>query len=550
MSLLAHQPLGQLLIGRGFLQAPQLDSALQEQRRCNHQKLLGEILIEMSFCSQTHVSEALACAEGIPFAGITPRLADPRVVSLLPHDYLTANGVLPLFLVEDVLTIAVSEPANLFLLEEIERRTGYSLQVVAATAHDIRATLEAYLPEEQVFVVDDIGPEGAGQSFTLLDRPPRSDPKIAAPDQPAILKLIEYSIRHALAEGASEIHFEPSESGLRIRFRIDGRLCEKLRPPRRLHAGLLTHVKEMTGLDSAQCALPQDGRMRLRAAGRTLTVHASTIPAHFGENLVLRIGADDAGPLKLEKLGFGYEMLKHWRKLIAQRAGLILITGPSGSGRRATLYSALQERNGPDSNLCAIEDAIEHPLPGVNQFPIDEPAGFGFPAALRAVLRQEPDVLMVSDIPDVQTGRLCAQAALSGKLVLAAMHSADTLAALGRLMHLGVEPHLLGATVTGVLGLRLARRLCPHCREGYEPGSAERRQLDRHAANITTLFRARGCERCRNTGFAGRVGIQELLIPDANFADRLGQGAAMSDLRPLAQAAGLTSLDEIFRITT
>lgn len=563
MTLLDHKPLGQVLLGRGLLQPPQLDRALHEQHVASQRKLLGEVLIDLQLCAEEHVAEALALADGIPFARITPRLADPRVVALLPREFLDANAVLPLFLVENVLTVAFAEPINIFLREQIEHRTGYRVQVVAATGRDIRSTLEAFVPGEQVFVVNDVTPL-AGEALAVIDPPPvaRGDsPAI----EPAVLKLIDYTLRHALAEGTSEIHIEPGDREMRIRYRIDGRLCEKLRPPHRLHADLLARVKEMAGLDPAQRAVPQEGRLRMSAGSRTLTLHVNTVPARFGEKMLVRIADDDRGPLKLEKLGFSYEMLKRWRKLISLPAGLLLITGPSGSGKRTVLYSALQERNTPDANLCTIEDPIEHPLSGVNQFPIDAASGFTFPAALRAVLRQEPDVLMVSELADPDAARLCAQAALGGKLVLGAMHSADAPAALSRLIHLGVEPHLLGATVAGVLARRLVRKLCPHCREAYEPASAEKRQLDRYNANLTTLYRSKGCDRCRRTGYAGRIGIHELLVPDDAFCDRLSQGAPLAELRGLAHPTGLkplradgfeklrtglTTLDEIYRATT
>jgi type IV pilus assembly protein PilB len=567
MTVIEHKPLGQLLMGRGLLQEPQLDRALAAQRAGRHQKLLGEILVELQICSEEQVAQTLAEADGLPFARMSPKLADPQVVALLPHEFLERNGVLPLFLVEGVLTVAVSEPANLFLLEEIERRTGHRVQIVAATGRDIRATLQAYLPAERVFVVDEVAEDLGPDAYKLLDPPSHrmAAKKGDAPVEPAVLKLVEYCIYHSLREGASEVHVEPGDNDLRIRYRIDGRLVEKLRPPLRLHGDLVARVKRMAGLDPKPGVLPQEGRLRLAADKRTATLHVSTVPGRSGEKLVLRVAEDDRGPLKLEKLGFSYEMLKQWRKLITLPAGLVLVTGPSGSGKRATLYSSLQERNTPDANLCSVEDPVEHPIPGVNQFPVDDAAGFSFPVAIRAVLRQTPDVLMLSDLRDADAARIAAQAALGGRLVLAAMHAADAPAALARLAHLGLESHLLGATVAGVLARRLVRKLCPGCREAYEPTLAEKRQLEPFGGALKTLYRPRGCDRCRNLGFAGRIGIHELLIPDDTLSDRLSQGIALADLRTLARQSGLkslradgiekarsglTTLDEVFRVTT
>ncbi|MDB5332408.1 MAG: type secretion system protein, partial [Phycisphaerales bacterium] len=443
---------------------------------------------------------------------------------------------------------------------------GYRVQIVAATGRDIRATLHAYLPGEKVFVVDEVAGDLGPDAFKVLDPPTHrlAVKKGEPPVEPAVLKLVEYCVYHSLKEGASEVHVEPGDSNLRIRYRIDGRLVEKLRPPSRLHGDLVGRIKRMAGMDSKP-GVPQEGRLRLAVDKRPVTFLVSIVPSRAGEKLVLRVAEDDRGTLKLEKLGFSYEMLKQWRKVISLPAGLVLVAGPSGSGKRATLYSALQERNTPDANLCSVEDPVELALPGVNQFPVDESASFGFPVALRAVLRQQPDVLMISDLRDADTARLAAQAALGGKLVLAGMHAMDVPSALARLAHLGLESHLLGATIAGVLARRLVRKLCPGCREAYEPTLAEKRQLEPFGGNLKTLYHPRGCDRCRNLGYAGRIGIHELIIPDDTLSDRLSQGIPLSDLRTLARHAGmkslradgiekarsgLTTLDEVFRVTT
>ncbi|HET6251519.1 MAG TPA: GspE/PulE family protein [Tepidisphaeraceae bacterium] len=565
MKTASRQPLGQLLIGRGFVRGPQLDLALDEQRRSNHQKLLGEILVDRQICSQEQVAEALADADGIPFARISPRLADPQVVAILPRDFLFTNGVLPLFLVENTLTLAMAEPSNLFLAEQIERRTGFAVQIVAATIAEIRATLEAYLPEEKTFVVDRISTKPADGSMKLIDAFPT--PMNESAIEPAIDKLVDYCIQNAVVESAGEVHVEPGDEMLRIRYRIDGRLVEKLRPPARLHAALVAKIKQLAGLDAAQLRLPQEGQLRLAVSERRLTIHISTIPGRFGEKLVLRLSDDDRTPLKLEKLGFSYEMLKQWRRLIALPSGLVIVAGPSGSGKRATLYSALQERNSAELNLCTVEDRVEQTLPGINQFQVDLAGGFTFPAMLRAVLKQEPDMLAISDLPDAQAARAAAQAALGGLLVLGAMYASDAPAALSRLIHLGVEPHLLGSAISGVLARRVVRKLCPHCRQAYEASSVERRQLEKlsPAAGPLTLYRAQGCDRCRGLGYAGRIGVHELLVIDDALRDGVSRGISLADLRTMAGAsgmkplradafekarAGLTTLDEVFRVTT
>lgn len=560
---LEPQPLGQLLVSRGLIESAQLDRALAEQRRSNHQKLLGEILVEQQLCSDEQVIEALALAYGLPFARVKPRLVDPRAVALLPYDFLLRNLVLPMFQVEKTLTVALAEPANLFLVEEIERRTGLAAQVVAATAKDIRSTLEAYLPREKAFVIDGTIPDVGPSAFRLLDPPSSRRASECAADAP-VVRLIEYCIYTAITQKAAEIHVEPGDADFRIRFRIDGRMVQKLHPPHRLHGPVIDRLKSMAGLDPAQKLIAQEGIFRVAVDDRPYTLRTVIAPGRAGEKMVLRISQEDRATLKLEKLGFSYDMLKQWRKLLCSNSGLLLVCGPAGSGKHAVLHSSLAERNTEDCNVCTVEDPIEQVLARVNQFAADEAAGFTFANAFRAVLRQEPDVIMLSDIRDAETARLAAQAALSGKLVLASMHAQDGVSAISRLTHLGLEPHLLGSTLLGVLSRRLVRKLCPNCKAAYEPSSAQKRQIEPRAVGLTTLFRARGCDRCHNLGFLGRIGIHELLVPDEGLRERLSAGIALADLnaycrqrglKPLKAdgldkaQAGVTTAEEVFRVT-
>lgn len=559
------RPLGELLIHRGFLQPAQLDRALQEQRRGDRQKLLGEILIEQKWCSPEQVTETLAAAYGIPFARITPKLADPKVIDVLPRAFLERNRVLPLFRVDGVLTVAVPEPTDVFLQEEIARLSGCQVQFVAATAHDIDATLQVYLPQDQVFVIDEILDDLDSQKFSIIRSPGAGPCTDALASDPMVVKLVRYSLYKAVQEGATEIHVEPGEKDFRIRYRIDGRLTEKRRPPRALHAGMVARLKWMAELEAAQVRKPQDGLLRLIIDGRPVSLILTTAPARLGEVVVLRVAETNSVPLNLEKLGFAYDTFKQWRKLITLPQGLVLVTGPAGSGKRTTLYASLRELNAVESNLCTVEESIEANIPGTNQTQVDERAGFGFPAAIAAILRQSPDVLMVSDLRDTASARLAAQAALDGRLVIGATSAPDAPAAVNWLLNLGVEPYLLGAALSGVLAQRLVRKLCQACKEPYPPGPAEKRQFERHlGATIETLYRPKACARCRNIGYFGRIAVHELLVPDDHFRERLSQGAPQAELRELARTAkhktlhtdalekirsGITTLDELHRAT-
>ena len=560
------KPLGQLLINRGVLRPAQLEQALDEQRRTERQKLLGEILVEQKWCSPEQVAEALAHSYGVPFVRLTPRLADPKVVHLLPRAFMERNLVLPLFKVEGVLTVAVPEPADVFLPEEMERLSGCRVQVVAATASDIRSTLTAYLPADRSVAAEARADDPGPQQFALARLPQKPCGNRAAAD-PAVARLVQTMICDAARQGADEIHVDAPWRGqaeFRIRLRIDGRLAELHRPPAALHPALVYHLKWLADLDPSQTGVALEGQIRALIDGSPLVVSLATTPALAGEALVLKITQSDRAPLHLEKLGFAYDTFKQWRKLLSMPAGLVLVTGPAGSGKRTTLYASLRDMNAAELNLCTVEDSIETTLPGVTQLRADPAAGMGFAPAIAGILRHNPDVLMVSDVRDAQTARAAAQAALDGKLVLAALAAPDAASAVAWLLNLGVEPFLLGATLQGVLAQRLVRKLCGGCREPRTPTAAERRQLDRHVGSVESLFSPKGCPRCRNFGYLGRIALHELLVPDDTFRERLSQGASPSDFRDLARTArpktlrtdgmekvkaGITTLDELFRVT-
>jgi type IV pilus assembly protein PilB len=565
LAAIERKPLGQILIDKGVVSSAQVERALEEQRRGNHQKLLGEVLVELGFCTEDAIIEALAQTYGVPYARISPRIADPKAIAALPREFLEKHQILPLFLVEGTLTVAVPEPANVFLIEEIERTTGHRVQVVAATAHDIRATLQTYLPNESVFVIDDIIEEVNFEEFSLIEQP---SPDITSLEQAAgdspVIKLVNYMIYNAVKEGASDIHIEPSERSLRIRYRIDGRLVEKLRPPYQMHAAVVSRVKIMAGLDIAERRLPQDGGIHVMMDKRPIDLRVATMPAKHGEKVVIRIIDSDRGAINLERLGFSYDTLKQWRKLISLPNGILLVTGPTGSGKSTTLYASLQELNQPDVNICTVEDPIEYAIAGVNQFQVNDKIGFTFANALRALLRQDPDIIMVGEVRDADTARIATQSALTGHLVLSTLHTNDAPSAITRLFNLGIEPYLVGATVCGVLAQRLVRKLCQVCKEPYQPSVTEALAFEKTVGPVETLYRPRGCPRCHSRGFTGRIGIYELLVPDDNMIERISQGACLNEIRELAKAlkmrplradgmekikAGLTTMDEVYRVT-
>ncbi len=341
---------GDLLLEKGYITAKQLEHALEHQKSRGHKRLLGEVLVELKFVTEEQVLQALAQAYGIPFARISPKVADPKVIELLPRDFLEKQCVLPLFLVRDKLTLAVHEPANVFLTEEVERMTGYQVQIVAATAKDIHATLHNHLPSANVFVIDDMIEDIKEDDLSLVEKQitDLTDLESAAGDSP-VIKLVNYLIYAAVQEGASDIHIEPGDQELRVRYRVDGRLYEKLTPPYQMLPAVVSRLKIMAGLDISERRMPQDGGICVMLSKRQIDLRVSTMPGRFGEKVVIRIIDKNKAMTSLEKLGFSYEMLETYRTVIKQPNGIVLVTGPTGSGKSTTLYATLNEISDEDA---------------------------------------------------------------------------------------------------------------------------------------------------------------------------------------------------------
>ena len=537
--------LGALLVKIGALTEEQLAEALRIQQAGDNKLLLGEVLVQLEMCTEDQIMECLAQGYGLPYAHVSPRIADPTVVDALPREFLEKHIVLPLFKVRDQLTVAVAEPANVFLLEEIARMTHCEVQVVVGTAKDIHSTLETHLPQANVFVIDDFVDDLDAGDLSLVEQ--RADDIAdleAFGDDSPVIRLVNHLIFNAVREGASDIHVEPDENAVRIRFRVDGRLYEKMRLPSKMHPALVSRIKIMALLDISERRLPQDGGIHVLMEGRPVDLRVSTIKGKSGEKVVIRVIDNTSVLVDLEKLGFGYETLKQWRKAIAAPNGIVLVTGPTGSGKSTTQYSSLNELNNDEVNICTIEDPVEFNLPWVNQFQVNEKIGFSFSAALRSLLRQDPDIIMVGEIRDPETARIAVQAALTGHLVLATLHTNDAPGAITRLLNIGVEPYLVAASVVAVLAQRLVRKICTHCKEPYEPPVNLRRAVEGAEGGVETFYRGSGCTKCRNTGYAGRIGVYELLVPDDDLRDRITATLNVAQLRALAKEAGMVSLLE------
>lgn len=534
--------LGDQLVEAGYLTPEQLKSALEFQRQSGGDKLLGEVVVELEFCDEEHIAECLATDLGLPYAKLEARLMDVQATDLLPREYLETNLVLPLFAIRKTLTVAVAEPSNLFLIDELASMTEMEVQVVVTTARDIRRMITT-LPDSKVFVIDDIIEDSDQAEVTLIEDAIDDIGDIEeVAGQAPVIRLVNYIVYTAVKEGASDIHIEPGERCLRIRNRIDGKLYKALEVPHHLHGAVTSRIKIMGSMDISERRLPQDGRINVMLDSRKIDLRVSTFPSSRGEKTVIRVLDTRSVSLNLRDLGFAEDVLDGLQHCIHAPNGLMLVTGPTGSGKSTTLYACLNEIASMENNVCTVEDPIEFRLPLINQFQVQERVGLTFSKALRTLLRQDPDVIMLGEIRDDETSRTAIQAALTGHLVLSTLHTNDAPSAITRLVNMGVESYLISAALNMVLAQRLLRRICPKCRHEYTPPRTLRKALDRLGADIEQFHRGVGCRGCRNTGFSGRIGAHELLIVNDELRDAIVGDASIHDYRRIATDNGMVTL--------
>lgn len=537
-----RQRLGNVLVERGYLTVDQLEEALVIQAKSESNKLLGEVLVECEFCTEDQVVEALAVEYEIPYAKLESRLFDCKIVDVLPREVIEKNLVLPLFVIRDTLTLAVSEPSNQFLIDELHRQTGLSIQVVAATPRDIRRLIQT-LPDSKTFVIDDIIEDSDKAEVTLIEDVIDDIGDVAeVASQSPVIRLVNYILYNAAKEGASDIHIEPAEKCLRVRYRIDGKLYKSLEVPSHLLNAVVSRIKIMADMDISERRLPQDGRVNVAMDGRKIDLRVSTFAASKGEKTVIRVLDTRGTSLNLNELGFSEDILRKFQANIIAPNGIILVTGPTGSGKSTTLYGAMNDIATMENNVCTVEDPIEYNLPLINQFQVIEKVGMTFAMALRTLLRQDPDVIMVGEVRDEETARTAIQAALTGHLVFSTLHTNDAPSAITRLVNMGVEPFLISAALNMVLAQRLVRRTCTRCRQKYDAPRTLRRALEKMGCEIETFYKGVGCKRCRNTGYAGRLGVHEILVVNDEIRDAVVAGASVGEIKRLGDENGMITL--------
>ena len=559
----------QLLLERGHVTEEQLDQARKVQAQ-TPSKTLTQVLLTMNACTEGQILSALAETMGIPFETPSKPEVDPEAFALLQPEYIKKQNVLPLrFEGEEkkVLVVGMSDPNNVFLYDEVRRRTKRDIRFVAVAPADILKVVELMTMgnNESTEKVDEILKDVKEDDVQVVKEEADSATDLEkAGNESPIIRFVNYLIADAIKQGASDIHIEPKEKALKIRLRIDGILFEAMNPPHSMTAAIVSRLKIMSNLDISERRLPQDGRIRAIVNDRKIDLRMSTLPTAFGEKVVMRILDNKAISVPLEALGFGDKMLEQWKEQIDQPHGIVLVTGPTGSGKTTTLYSSLRTMDGNKLNISTVEDPIEYQLASANQVQVHDKIGMTFSAALRSLLRQDPDVVLLGEIRDAETARIAVQAALTGHLVLSTLHTNDAPSSVTRLINIGVEPYLISSAVNAIIAQRLVRKICKECKEEYEPSAEHRAFLTQQGFSDEKIMRGKGCDKCRKTGYAGRLGIYELLIMDDQLRDMVTANPDVIQLRRKCREkglvtlredgfnkvrAGLTTIDEILRVT-
>ena len=533
-------PLGEQLIAAGLLTEEQLKSALGRQQSTNAR--LGEVLVEMGFADETVILPFLEKQLGVQGVRLRDGMVDPDVVKVIPRALAESLGVLALFRVHGTLTVAMSEPRNLQQRDELARITRLRIRPVFALPVDIARMIERCYRDG--FAVDSSTADLSDDSIKVDSGDAQSDLTdlgIVAEGSP-IINLVNYIIVHGVRDGASDIHIEPGEKMSVVRYRIDGELQEVLRPRLDFHAAIVSRIKVMARMDIAERRHPQDGRIHVAVDGKPIDLRVSTLPTVLGENVVMRILDRQNVSFDLAKLGFRSSQLGEIKRMLAKPYGLVLVTGPTGSGKSTTLYSALELMKSVHTKIVTVEDPVEYQVPQISQVQADASSSMTFASALRSILRQDPDVIMVGEIRDAETAEMAIQAALTGHLVLSTLHTNDSAGAVTRLLDMGIASFKIAAALVGVVAQRLIRNICPKCRSSYFPPSELFDSLRYQGNRRRSFERGEGCTDCHDTGFTGRCGIYEILSVNSELRQIITNDSNVESIRQWHRANGGTSL--------
>ncbi len=561
MARIEKKLLGQTLLAEGLATKEQLQLALLEQKKTSN--TLGYTLIQQKILDEQKLLDFLVNKCGFSYANLRNYVIDPAIVRLIPEDIAKKYQCIAILRVKGAITVAMVDPLDSFVIENLEYQTNCKVKPLVSSLTEIQSaiddfysgktqatTMAAHLKGPDPITgktdftniadfaksIQGAGEKKLGDSVVNLDA-------FNAGDKQSIIQLVNLIIARAIKDKASDIHIEPDEGCLRTRFRIDGMLQEVMNLPQNLEAATISRCKVMAELDIAEKRVPQDGRIKLTLGNKEIDLRVSTYPTLRGEKVVMRILDKSSVVYGLEELGFADDTLQGFSKLIHKPNGIILVTGPTGSGKTSTLYAALQCIKEPTVNIVTIEDPVEYQLAGINQGQINPKAGFTFAGGLRSILRQDPDIIMVGEVRDYDTAEIAIRAALTGHLVFSTLHTNDSAGAMTRLVDMGVEPFLVASSLIGVMAQRLVRTICNECKEEYVPSPALiKRSKLLYQAGKTKVFQGQGCELCNHTGYKGRTTITELLVPNERIKELIIEKAATSVIKNEAMKQGMRTL--------
>ena len=556
--------LGELLVKENLITPEQLKKAIEEQKAGGGR--LGSSLTKLGFVTDEELLSFLSKQYNVPAINLDEFEIDKEVVRKIPENIARKHLIVPVNQTGSTLIVATSDPTNLSVIDEIKFLTGYNVEFVAATETAIKKSIEKYFEVSTDYqeIMDE-----AAEEYEVIGDDDNIDVKTLekASEEAPVIKLVNSVLNDAIKKGASDIHVEPYEKAFRIRFRIDGMLYEIMKPPISLKNAIASRLKIMSKLDIAERRRPQDGRIKIRYAdGKDIDFRVSVLPTLFGEKIVLRLLDKSNLQLDMTKLGFNEKQLKDFKDAVHKPYGMVLVTGPTGSGKTTTLYSALSELNQVSKNVSTAEDPVEYNIPGVNQVQMHEEIGLNFAASLRSFLRQDPNIIMVGEIRDYETAEIAVKAALTGHLVLSTIHTNDAPSTINRLLNMGIEPFLVASSVHAILAQRLMRKICEKCKEEID---IEKKFLtdigmSEAEAKTTKTYKGKGCNACSNTGYKGRIAVYEILTIAEEIRELILAGASANEIKKEAirlgmmtmrQSAidllkkGLTTIDEVVRVT-
>lgn len=529
-------PLGQILVESNVITQEQLDKALEIQKQSNGSKKLGGVLIEQGLITENDLMRALEARFKVPFVDLTELTIDHSAPALISEELAKKYTVIPIAVKDKTLTVATSDPMNFYALDDLRLATNMEIKVVLSSPSLINNAIGRYYSQKHAedaaeVLSREFKIEPISGNFSEIDE------KI---DNAPVVKLVNSIITQAVKIGASDIHIEPMEKETRIRVRVDGVLQNQMVLPIGAHNAVITRFKIMSGMDIAERRLPQDGRVETIVDAHSVDLRLSILPTVNGEKLVIRILGGMGTVLSKNQLGLSDKNAEIFERIIKNPNGIILVSGPTGSGKTTTLYSILGEFNKPGVNIITVEDPVEYRLPGINQVQVNTKAGLTFASGLRSILRQDPDIIMIGEIRDSETAQIAVRAAITGHLVLSTIHTNDAPSTMTRLVDMGIEPYLASSSVVGVIAQRLVRNICPRCKTAYDPSPHEIELLDLKEGE--KLWRGEGCKHCGSMGYKGRTAIHEIMLIDKNLRSLISRRATADELRSYAVENGMSTL--------